>query len=157
MGDQLIENPDAAFALPNATITTPPGVPGQTYKVMYNSGAVAILQGGWVALDVAGTAGHINGCKAGLHGGTLNQVVGIALDAIPVGGYGRVCTSGPAAALGSTAGISAGNQVTGSTASTDDQCIMTASTPTVGQVIGIALQASAAVVKTQCLIWVRPS
>jgi hypothetical protein len=159
MGDQLIENPSAAFKYASSgdTITTPPGVPGQTYKVMYNSGAVAIKSGGWVALDVAGTAGHISGCKAGVHGGTLREVVGIALDAIPVGGYGRVCTEGPCLALGSTAGITAGDQITGGTASTDDQCVMTASTPTVGQVIGTALQTSAAVVATPLAVWVRPS
>lgn len=155
MGTEQIENPSAAFALPGSAITTPPGVPGVDYKVMYNSGATAILKGGWVALDVAGTAAHINGIKAGTHGGVLHDVVGIAMDAIAVGAYGRVCVHGPASALGSTAGISTGDQITGSTASTDDQCVMTASTPLVGQVIGIALEASAAVVKTPVLVWVR--
>jgi len=154
MGEEQIGNPAGAFA-PLSGINVPPGVPEISYKVLYNSGATAIKQGGWVALDVAGTAGHINGIKAGAHGGVLHDVVGIAMESIAVGAYGKVCVEGPATALGSTAGITTGDQVTGSTASTDDQCVMTASTPLVGQVIGIALETAAAVVDTAVLVWVR--
>jgi len=149
-----IDNPTSAFG----QLTTAPGSvgPGVQYVDVENTGASAVIPAGaWVAVDVTGSGTHICGVILGAHGGVLHDVIGIAMDTIKVGAVGRVCTFGPIIALGSTAGISAGDAVTGSTASTDDGCVMTASTPLVGQIIGIALAASAAVVKTPVPVWVR--
>ncbi len=141
MGIEQIENPAGAFQPLGAVNQGPPGHPGVTYETVYNSGAAAIPQHAWVQADLTGTAGHVFGCIAGVHGGTAAAVVGIALDAIPVAGYGRVCTAGPTLALAGAAGVTAGQSVVPSTVSTDDGELVAGTT--VSTVVGIAQQTQA--------------
>ncbi len=152
MGVEQIDNPAGAFQPLGAVNQGPPGHPGLSFVDVYNSGSTAILQHGWVQADITGTAGHVEGATAGLHGGTVGAVIGIALDPIPVGGYGRVCVAGPTLALAGAAGITAGQFCVPSTVSTDDQELVSGSTT--NTTVGIALQTQATHGGT-FVIWVK--
>jgi hypothetical protein len=144
MPSKDIDNPQGAFpGTTSATIQGAPGSPGQLYVDAYNSGATAIKANDWVALDVTGTTAHLNGVVRGVHGATINQCIGIAMDAMAVGGYGRICTGGPILGKAGAAGVTAGNLLSPSTVSTDDGELVAASSPTAGQVIGLCLQTQA--------------
>jgi hypothetical protein len=139
-----IDNPGGAFpGTTSAAIQGAPGSPGQVYVDCYNSGSVAIKANDWVALDVGNTLAHYNGVVRGVHGATINQCIGIAMDAMAVGGTGRICLMGPVQGKAGAAGVVAGNLLSPSTVSTDDGELVAASSPTAGQVIGICLQTQA--------------
>jgi hypothetical protein len=146
--ETLVENPGGAFQQTleyplNLVASTITQSPGSQMRVCYNSGATAIKQGAWVRVDVTGTTTHVFGVVGGAHGDTIAQVVGIAVEAIAVGAIGRVVVEGPAAGLAGAAGVTAGNLLSPSTVSTDDGQLVVASSPTAGQVIGIALATQA--------------
>jgi hypothetical protein len=146
--ETLVENPGGAFQESfqyplDLVASTIPQAPGSQFRTVYNSGSAAIKVGQWLRADVTGTTTHVYGVVSGAHGDTINQVLGIAADAIPVGGVGRMVVEGPAAGLAGAAGVSAGNLLSPSTVSTDDGQLVAASSPTAGQVIGVALATQA--------------
>lgn len=160
MPDQMIDNPAGAFgpltAVPPATGGIWPGQgPGSRFVDVLNSGASATINPGeWVQLDVTGSGTHVFGVIRGVHGGVVAKRLGIAADTILAGGYGRVIVEGPAVGLSGAAGLTAGQLVVPSTVSTDDGCLVAGTTATT--VVGIALEAAAAVARTPVAMWVMP-
>lgn len=157
MPDQQIDNAGGAFQ-PLDTLATqgaePGNAPGPRYVNALNTGAVAILESDWVALDTAGGLSHIYGVVRGVRTTTLALGVGFAQDAIAVGAIGRVIVDGPAVGRAGAAGLVTGAQVVGSTVATDDGEVVAASGATLGQVLGVNLGGAIAA-HTKFPVWVK--
>ena len=139
MPTQQIGNPTGAYS---ESVEYPAAqAPGYDYKDAYNSGATTILVNTWVGLDITGSGAHVFGVTKGLHGASGTIVIGIAMETIPAGKVGRIVTEGPANVIAGTGGVTAGDQLV--IDSTDDGQLITASTPAVGTVIGMALATAA--------------